>query len=294
MEITNLRAFMAIAESGSFSAAAERLYLSQPAISKRIALLESELGVRLFDRIGRGVQLTESGLTLHKRARHLLQEIDDIGRDISSLTDTVSGKLVMATSHHIALHRLPVYLKKYMDSYPQVTLDLRFTDSESGCRNVENGELEFAVVTLPRHITAPLEAIPLWEDELAIVVAPGHPLNQASKISKSELLIHNAVMPERGTFTWEILHNEFEIEESNIKVGLTSNYLETIKMLVSVGLGWSILPKSMLENSELISLGVDDIHLSRTLGIVYHRNKTLSNAARHFIELLTPVLTEHQ
>ena len=294
MEITNLRAFMAIAETGSFSAAAERLYLSQPAISKRISILETELGVRLFDRIGRGVQLTESGQTLHKRAHHLLQEVEDIRRDISSLTDTVSGKLVMATSHHIALHRLPLYLKQYMDSYPQVTLDLRFTDSESGCRSVENGELEFAVVTLPRKIVAPLEVIPLWEDELAIVVAPDHPLNQNSMISKTELLMHSAIMPERGTFTWEIVHDEFEIDESHVKIGLTSNYLETIKMLVSVGLGWSILPKSMLVNSELIALSVSNIQLSRTLGIVYHRNKTLSNAARHFIEMLRQTLTVYR
>lgn len=287
MEISNLRAFLAIAESGSFSAAAERLYLTQPAISKRIALLETELGVKLFDRIGRGVQMTESGQILYKRARHLLQEVDDIRRSISSLTDTVSGQLVMATSHHIALHRLPSYLKQYMDSYPQVKLDLRFTDSESGCRSVENGELEFAVVTLPEKMMSPLQVISLWEDELAIAVAPGHILSQQKNLTVVELLQHDAIMPERGTFTWEIIHRELGIEQAKLKVGLTSNYLETIKMLVSVGLGWSILPKSMLHNTDLIILTLENIHLSRSLGIVYHRNRTLSNAARHFIDILS-------
>lgn len=103
MELTNLRAFMAIAEYGSFSSAAEKLYLTQPAISKRIAQLENELGVKLFDRIGRGIQMTLAGETLHQRSKLILQEVADTQRAIASLTETVSGRLLMGTSHHIAL-----------------------------------------------------------------------------------------------------------------------------------------------------------------------------------------------
>ncbi|MDH5182987.1 MAG: LysR family transcriptional regulator [Gammaproteobacteria bacterium] len=286
MELANLHAFVAIAEYGSFSSAAEKLYLTQPAISKRIAQLESELEVKLFDRIGRGVQMTLAGQTLHQRSIQILQEVEDTRRAIVSLTDTVSGQLLMATSHHIALHRLPIYLKQYKEQFPQVTLDLKFTDSESGCRSVENGELEFAVVTLPSQTKPPLKSITLWEDELAIVVAPDHPLNFSQPLSVAELLRYDAIMPEQGTFTWEIVHKEFETEQRRIKVGLTSNYLETIKMLVSVGLGWSILPKSLLEHSELVILKLNNLQLSRNLGIVYHQNKTLSNAAQEFINIL--------
>lgn len=287
MELANLHAFMAITEYGSFSLAAEKLYLTQPAISKRIAQLENELGVKLFDRIARGVQMTLAGQTLHQRSKQILQEVEDTRRAIASLTDTVSGQLLMGTSHHIALHRLPRYLKQYKENYPQVTLDLKFTDSESGCKSVENGELEFAVVTLPTVTRLPLKSIPLWKDELVIVIAADHPLSKINNPGVSELLEYDAIMPEQSTFTWEIVHKKFETEKSRVKVGLTSNYLETIKMLVSVGLGWSILPKSMLVDSELVMLTVNDIQLSRTLGIVYHQNKTLSNAARQFIDILT-------
>ena len=287
MEIANLQAFVAIAEHGSFSAAAEKLFLTQPAISKRISQLEQEFGCKLFDRIGRGIQLTQAGQTLLQRARHLLQEIEDARRAIASLTDTVSGPCVMGTSHHIALHRLPRYLKHYKELYPQVTLDLKFTDSESGCRSVESGELEFAVVTLPLQIKPPLEAIPLWTDELAIVVAADHPLCAIPNLTVPELLTYDAIMPEKGTFTWDVILKELNTDPQEIKLGLTSNYLETIKMLVSVGLGWSILPTSMLKNSGLIVLSIKNISLYRTLGLVFHKNKTLSNAARHFIQLLT-------
>lgn len=287
MELTNLRAFMAIAEYGSFSSAAEKLYLTQPAISKRIAQLENELGVKLFDRIGRGIQMTLAGETLHQRSKLILQEVADTQRAIASLTETVSGRLLMGTSHHIALHRLPIYLKQYKERYPQVTLELKFTDSESGCRSVENGELEFAVVTLPTHSKPPLKSVTLWKDDLLIVVAVDHPLSKKKQLEVAELLAYDAIMPEQSTFTWEIVHKEFETEHKRVKVGLTSNYLETIKMLVTVGLGWSILPKSLVENSDLKILKVNKIQLSRNLGIVYHQNKTLSNAAKQFINILT-------
>lgn len=111
MDLNSLNTFIAIAETGSFSEAGERLHLTQPAVSKRIAALEQQLNARLFDRVGREVNLTEAGRALLPRAYQLLNVLDDTRRALNNLTGEVSGRLVLATSHHIGLHRLPPLLR---------------------------------------------------------------------------------------------------------------------------------------------------------------------------------------
>ena len=128
MDLANLSAFIAIAESGSFSGAAERLFLTQPAISKRIAGLEQQLDVRLFDRLGREVTLTEAGRALLPRAYQILNVLDDTRRALTNLNGAVSGRLTLATSHHIGLHRLPPLLRVFTRQYPAVALDIQFMD----------------------------------------------------------------------------------------------------------------------------------------------------------------------
>ena len=125
MDIAALKAFIAVAENSSFSLAAEQLFLTQPAISKRVSALENELEVRLFDRIGRGVSLTEAGQALLPRARGILLDLEDSVRALSNLSGEVHGTLRFGTSHHIGLHRLPPVLKKFVHVYPEVRLDIR-------------------------------------------------------------------------------------------------------------------------------------------------------------------------
>lgn len=119
MDLANLNAFIAIAETGSFSGAGERLYITQPAISKRIAGLEQQLNVRLFDRLGREVSLTEAGRALLPRAYQILNVLDDTRRALTNLTGEVTGRLTLATSHHIGLHRLPPVLRAFTRATPR-------------------------------------------------------------------------------------------------------------------------------------------------------------------------------
>ena len=158
MDIDSLQAFIAVAENQSFSLAAEHLYLTQPAISKRIAALESELDTRLFDRIGRKVELTESGNALLPRARNILLDVEDSRRAISNLSGKITGKLSIGTSHHIGLHRLPPVLRSFTKKYPEVELDLHFMDSEEACQAVAHGDLELGIVTLPLNTPDDLHA----------------------------------------------------------------------------------------------------------------------------------------
>ncbi len=282
MDISSLQAFVCVAESGSFSRASEQLYLTQPAVSKRIAALESELNTALFDRIGRHISLTESGQALLPRAQHILLEIEDSRRAIANLSGQVGGRLNIATSHHIGLHRLPPVLRRYTSTYPQVELDLRFIASEEACRAIRQGELELGIITLPLESPTDLKTKKIWDDPLALVSSTSHPLAAKKSVSLKQLLEHPAILPNPGTYTREIV--ERAVGQA-ICVRMSTNYLETIKMLVSIGLGWSVLPENMLD-AELKVLKVAKLHVSRKLGLVWHPGHTLSNAAQAMMDML--------
>ncbi len=285
MDFNALQAFLAVAETASFSRAAQRLFLTQPAISKRISALEENLGARLFDRIGRQVALTEAGRALLPRAQRILAELEDSQRAIANLGGQVSGQLTFGTSHHIGLHRLPPILRLYTERYPEVKLDIRFMDSEEACRAVEHGDLELGIVTLPQHPSPALTVRKVWDDPLTVVAAADHALVKKKKITPATLAEYPAILPAPGTYTREVLEQALLPYGLELRAALSTNYLETIKMLVSVGLGWSVLPRTML-SSEVRPLKVNDLALARQLGTVHHRARTLSNAARAMLDML--------
>jgi len=286
MDIPNLQAFIAIAEYGSFSEASEHLYLTQPAISKRIAVLEEELDTSLFDRVGRRIQLTEAGQALLPRAQKILLEIEDSRRLVQNLSNSVGGTLRFATSHHIGLHRLPPVLRQYSKAFPEVELDIQFMDSEEACRAVEHGELEMAIVTLPLSPQDVLKVQHVWTDKLRVAIGMTHALAKTKKITLPELANHKAILPARGTFTREIIEHAFADKKLELDISLASNYLETIKMMVSVGIGWSILPEQM-KSRDLKFINVTGLNLQRKLGVVTHAKRTLSNAAVELFNLLS-------
>lgn len=285
MDIAALQAFLAVAETGSFSRAAERVFLTQPAISKRIAALETGLGTRLFDRIGRRTQLTPAGAALLVRARAILRELDDVKRSIANLSGAIVGELRLATSHHIGLHRLPPALKRFHQTYPEVRLDLRFMDSEKACAAVAQGEIELAIVTLPPAPLPALRVTKIWDDPLDIVVSPAHPLANRAELQAKALLDYPAILPGPGTYTREIILKALGPLRDRIQIGMATNYLEVLKMLAAIGLGWSALPRSMIDES-LKVVQIKKMILRRSLGLVTHAGRTLSNAAQAMIAVV--------
>lgn len=285
MDIASLSAFIAIAETGSFSLAAERLHLTQPAVSKRLATLETQLGVRLFDRLGREIAPTGAGRALLPRAYQILSVLDDTRRALSNLNGDVSGRLSLATSHHIGLHRLPPLLRTFTRAHPKVSLDIRFLDSEVAYDEVLHGRAELAVITLAPNTASPVRASKVWDDPLDFVVAPEHSLAQMPDVTLADLAGHPAVFPGGNTFTHHIAQRLFEREGLTPNIAMSTNYMETIKMMVSIGIAWSVLPRTMLDE-QVVRLPLPGIQLSRQLGYILHTERTLSNAARAFMTLL--------
>src|SRR6056300_145347 len=283
MDLSALQAFVAVAQNASFSHAAEQLFVSQSAISKRIAQLETDIKAQLFDRIGRKVALTEAGHALLPRAQRLLNDAKELQRVVADLQGDIAGKLTMGTSHHIGLHRLPDPLRQFTQLHPNVELDIQFMDSEEACHAVEVGELELAIVTLPPTPRERLSLTTIWHDPLVFVAAKDHALCH-QKSSLADLAEHSAVLPSTHTYTRGILESLLRNEGLALTVAMETNYLETLRMLVSTGLGWSLLPKTLIAD-DIQEIKIPKVQLQRELGVVTHEKRSLSNAAQAMIRL---------
>jgi DNA-binding transcriptional LysR family regulator len=278
LDISTLNAFIAVARYQSFSKASEHLFVTQPAISKRVAALEDELGAKLFNRIARQISLTDAGKQLLPRAQDLVNQAEDMQRYASNLNDEVDGILSIAVSHHIGLHRLPPVLKEFNLRYPKVELDIRFEDSDQAFREVEQGDIEYAVITLPSDLSDKLVKQVIWVDKLDVVVGLEHALARKKTVSLEALSEYVAVLPSKDTETHKVIQRQFERAGHVMQVQMETNNLETLKMLVGAGLGWSLLPKGMADSSlKTLKLAID---LQRELGLVLHSKRSLSNAAK--------------
>ena len=285
MEWNELRAFLAVADHASFSRAAEQLHLTQPAITKRIQSLEASVGVAVFDRVGKRVYLTEAGALLKPRALELLSGLADTEVMLRNLHQRIDGRLALATSHHVGLHRLAPVLKAFSQRFTNVELDIEFVDSEAAHELVRSGRTELAVVTLAPLPDPKLSSERLWHDPLAFTVAADHPLATEKHIALDRLSTYPAILPGLGTYTGRIVAERFARAGLPLRTAMATNYLETIGMLVGIGLGWSVLPATMVQ-APLVRLDVDCELLGRDLGAITNPARTLSNPASAFLDVL--------
>ncbi|MEH6567779.1 MAG: LysR family transcriptional regulator [Halioglobus sp.] len=293
MDTQNLKAFVLVAETGSFSAAAEKLHLTQPAVSKRVALLEQQLGRDLFDRIGRNVSLTEAGNALLPHARTISLQLLAAEQAVLDLSGDVTGALRLATSHHIGLHRLPPVLNEFSRKFPGVKIDIEFMDSEQAYELITQGKVELAVVTLAPNSETNVIAEPVWRDPLDFMVSANHELATRKNCDLKFLSQCPAILPGLNTYTGQIVKRLFDTHNLQLQVSMATNYLETVRMMTSVGLGWTVLPRSMIDGS-LTAIDVAGDTIERTLGLVFHRGRSLSRAALAFNETLRNFADEPQ
>lgn len=288
-----LQAFLAIAQQQSFSLAANQLKLTQSAVSKRIALLEEQLSSLLFDRVGRQVHLTEAGHTLLPHAKQLLEDSEKTIRLMKEQQGAIGGTLRIATSHHIGVHRLPPFLKTYTQQYPDVHVTLQFLDSEQAIQAIFQGDFDLALITLPEEKnhdgSDPIQQHVLWHDPMQFVAGHDHPLVQNhsknTALTAEKLCEYPAILPDSNTHTTQLIKKRFSEEAVSPNISMTTNHLDAIKMMVGVGLGWSVLPERLIDSS-VYTLSLKQTQLSRKLGCIHHRQRTLSNASRTMLRCL--------
>ena len=286
MDTNYLKTFLAAAQSNSFSKAAEQVHLTQPAVSKRIGLLEEELGIKLFDRVGRQVALTEAGEVFQLRARQLINELDQTLSDMRSLDTEAGGTLSIGISHHLGLHRLPPLLREFSQQNPKVSLDIDFMDSEKAHEQVLSGDIEMAAITFSSEPSEKITSLRLWRDRLCFVVSKEHELASQAKVDLESLSQQPCLLPSTATYTGRIIRNCFEAEKLSLTPVLNTNYMETLARMAEIGLGWSVVPETLANHPDLVHLDVP-VELHRDLGIIYNNQRTQSRAAKAFLNCLT-------
>jgi len=283
VNIPALRAFVCAARESSFSRAADQLHLTQPGLSKRIAGLEDSLRVQLFDRIGRRTVLTEAGRTFLPFALRILNEADQAGDALKALQPAQTGRLYIATTQHIGLYYLKPLLAEFARSYPGIDLEVDFKTSAESHRLLCDGELELGFMSEPPLHEQALEYIPVLNERLCFAVSAQHVLAFQADITLRDLTLYPALLPGASTRCRRLIENLFGEQQLALDVRQPSNYLEALRMLTEVGLGWSALPLVMI-TPELARLPLQQYEQHRTITLAYHRKVSLSGPARLFLD----------
>jgi DNA-binding transcriptional LysR family regulator len=290
--------FQAIVETGSFTRAGEKLFVSQSAISRQIKLLEEELGDPLFKRIHKGVYLTPTGEILLQYSQRIFNEIRMLNSEIADLTHLRRGSLHLAGGMSVCTYLFPLLLKQYQILYPSVEIRIATGITEEILRMLRSNEVDLALLSLP--FTEPdLEVVPALSEELVLVMNPGHPLTQTSEIGFQDLTPFTFIHFERGSNTRKVIDQIFREEKIQFRNTMELQNVEITKPLVAKGLGISIVPLPAVSTIEgrrdLVYRRIGGRKIYRELGWVYPKVDYVSRAVQkllHLFEEMKPQFTE--
>lgn len=286
MDIENLQTFIRVAENKSFSRSAAEMNLTQPAISKRIATLETQLDARLFDRAGRTVHLTEAGRILLPGAKQIQSEVSRIEDVLKSTDENISGNLAIGTTAYVATTQLSPVLTRFKDLFNDVTIELVLDDTETTLQKVLDNSLELALCPLHRgslaKLSDALHCAEVFSGDLKFVVARNSPLARCEEVTAGKLTASSAILPSRDTLAGRAIDSELARFSIEPEVAVHADDFATMRSLAAIGFGWTCVPEYELDDS-LAVLQVSDVKLPHTVTLVRRREHTLSRAAEAFM-----------
>ncbi|MBW8850373.1 MAG: LysR family transcriptional regulator [Xanthomonadales bacterium] len=286
-----LRAFCQVARLGSVSRAAEALYLSQPAITLQLQALERELGVKLFERVGRRLALTREGDALYGLARPLVEGIDrlpDAFREQIKGLD--GGELHVAAGSSTILYLLPKIVEAYRRAHPDVRLILHNVTGAGGLDLLRSDGVDLAVGSM-LDVPADLDYAPVYRFEPMLIAPRGHPLATQPDLKLEDLSPYGLILPPQRLTTYRLVDLVFQQNRVPYTVALEVGGWEVIKQYVAMGLGISIVTAICLTDADRDRLAIRSLAKyfpSRSYGVVVRKGKYLSQQARDFIELIRP------
>ena len=283
-----LRAFAALARTGSFTIAAKQLFLSQSAVSHSMKALETDVGCRLFDRVGKKVSLTQAGETLLHHAEKILGEMQNARSALYDLGKWGRGRLRIGASTTACQYILPPVLRQFKDTFPQTLISIEPGDTVRAIDLLHRSEIDLAIMMEP--INEPqLEFHGLFTDELSFIVAAGHPWAKDGHVNRADVPRQNYVLYNQGSYTFRAIQQYFREEEMVLNTVIELGSMDAIKELVKLGLGVSILApwiaQKELQEGSLVSLSLGRRKLKRQWGVVHLRARRLSLAEETFLTL---------
>jgi len=291
MDLKNLEAFCKVYELRSFSKAGQELYLSQPTISAHVSSLENELGVLLFDRLGRGILPTRAGEALYRHAKDIFERLARAKSEVHLLTHKISGTLVLGASTIPAHYILPGVIAGFRARFPDVSLDLRIGDTSEIIRQVRAGVLDAGMVGAMEP-EPDLEFACILEDELVVVASSGFNVSR-DPLDAEALKALPWIVREKGSGTRKAMENglssiglEFRQLDVAAVVATTHASIQCVRAGLGVCITSRLAVNSFLENGELAALNVPSMTMQRFFYAVNHRRRHMLPASREFLEHL--------
>ena len=289
MDFQRLAVFRAVARRLSFSRAADELHLTQPAVSKHIQQLEAELGVRLFHRVGKRVELTDAGRIVTDYAQRVSALTEDVRRVLGELEGLRRGYLRLGTSATPGLYLLPEMLARFRKKYPQVETTLVITNSADVTRRVSAGEFDMGFVGAPTE-TPGLQVRPFVGDEIVLIVPPGHPLARQRAFAPALLAQETLIVREPGSATRQIAEAHLTRLGVAPKAVLEMTGCEGVKRAVAAGLGVAFVSRRAVALEvahRLVSvLEVSELHFARQLYLLTRKDARPSAATLAFLAIV--------
>ncbi|MFZ6044868.1 LysR family transcriptional regulator [Pseudomonas sp. CR3202] len=285
LNLDQLHTFIEVITAGSFSAAAERLGLTQPAVSLQIRQLENRLNLRLIERVGKRLKATAAGARLLEHARRIDDLVEEALQDMSSHAQGVAGQVAIGTGATACIHLLPPLLQAMRRRYPALDIRVSTGNTDDIVAAVVENRLDIGLVTLPASGRS-LHVTPLLRDEFVAIAVAGE---LPERISVQDLSEQPLVLFEPGSSTRLLIDDWFLQAGLRPRAVMELGSIEAIKEMVAAGLGWSIVPRMAVDaphhrrGLEVRPLAPG---LSRTLGLVLRQDKPLGASLRKVLAAL--------
>ena len=282
-----LRAFCQTAKAGSISKGAARLKLSQPSVSLHIQALEKELDILLFERRGPRIRLTPAGELMLEMAEPLVDGMDNlVDSFFSAVSEVKAGPLDIAAGESTLLYILPELTKRFMDTFPDITVRLHNVTGRAGMKKMREDTVDFAVGAMDE-VPEDLTYYPVYNYDPILIVPLDHPLAEKQQVTLKDISQHGFILPPRSLNTLNQIDAIFKENDLSCQVVLEVGGWEVIKRYVELGLGISIVTSFCLRGHEkLKKIPVGQFFPGRSFGVVLRRGKFLSPQAKAFLEFM--------
>ncbi len=288
MDFRELRCFVAVAETGSFTRAGGRLEISQSAVSQQIRSLEDSLGAPLFTRRTREVALTQAGNVLLPYARQILAKVDEARAVVSDFEGLGRGRVVIGAGGAICHHMLPSLLKEFTDQFRKVEVQVMSGFSVETLARTVDGSVDIGIIVMPVTNNA-VVASELGRDELVAIAPTGHRWESLPRVKARDFLDERLVVYERNSHTFRIIERYLLEEGVFPRFAMEISDLEAVKRMVEAGLGvavvatWTI--RDELARGSLIARPVGTRGLYRNWGVIHRANDALTASQRGFLAI---------
>ncbi|WP_434657533.1 LysR family transcriptional regulator [Pseudomonas sp. R3-56] len=287
-DLADLRGFLAVADLGSFSAAAQALHLSQSALSRRVDKLELALGVQLFERTTRRVELSTIGRGFLPRARNVLNELENALIGFHDLAYRLSGEVTIACVPSAVAYFLPDVIRQYHAKYPGIRVRVIDESSSAILTVVARGEADFGLTYIGTQ-DADVVFQPLLEESFVVALQVGHPLTERESLTWDDLTTVDYISLAQGSGNRFLIDQALANRDIRPRSFCEVKHVPALVSLVEAGLGVGVVPKLAMPaegHATLVTRPLTNPAISRTLGLISRRGRTLSPVAQLLFDLL--------